>query len=374
MQFKVDGTNSGAAVTAAPFSHSLNTTTLSNGSHSLTAVASDASGQTTSAAVPITVNNATAPTISISSPASGATVSGTVTVTTTVSSNTTSVQFKVDGTNSGAAVTAAPFSHSLNTTTLSNGSHSLTAVASDASGQTTSAAVPITVNNATAPTISISSPASGATVSGTVTVTTTVSSNTTSVQFKVDGTNSGAAVTAAPFSHSLNTTALTNGSHSLTAVASDASGQTTSAAVPITVNNATAPTISISSPATGATVSGTVTVTTTVSSNTTSVQFKVDGTNSGAAVTAAPFSHSLNTTTLTNGSHSSDGCGKRCFRTNHQRGGTDHGEQCHSADHLDQFAGDRVRRCRDGDGDDDGVVEHHAACNSRWMGRIRGRR
>jgi acid phosphatase len=71
-----------------------------------------------------------------------------------------------------------------------------------------------------------------------VTVTTTVSSNTTSVQFKVDGTNSGAAVTAAPFSHSLNTTALANGSHSLTAVASNSASQsTTSTAVVITVNN-----------------------------------------------------------------------------------------------------------------------------------------
>ena len=238
VQFKVDGANSGAAVTAAPFSHTLNTTALANGSHTLTAVASDASGQTTSAAVAITVNNAAAPTISISSPASGATVSGTVTVTTTVSTNTTSVQFKVDGANSGAAVTAAPFSHTLNTTALANGSHTLTAVASDASGQTTSAAVAITVNNAAAPTISISSPASGATVSGTVTVTTTVSSNTTSVQFKVDGANSGAAVTAAPFSHSLNTTALANGSHTLTAVASNSANQsTTGTPVVITVNN-----------------------------------------------------------------------------------------------------------------------------------------
>jgi hypothetical protein len=180
----------------------------------------------------------TAVTVSIDTPASGATVSGTVTVTTTVSSNTTSVQFKVDGANSGAAVTAAPFIHTLNTTALTNGSHTLTAVASDASGQTTSAAVAITVNNAAAPTISISSPASGATVSGTVTVTTTVSSNTTSVQFKVDGANSGAAVTAAPFSDSLNTTALTNGSHTLTAVASNSANQsTTGTPVVITVNN-----------------------------------------------------------------------------------------------------------------------------------------
>jgi len=45
-------------------------------------------------------------------------------------------------------VTVAPFSHSLDTTTLSNGSHSLTAVASNSASQSTpSAPVAITVNN-----------------------------------------------------------------------------------------------------------------------------------------------------------------------------------------------------------------------------------
>ena len=306
VQFKVDGANSGAAVTTAPFGFSLNTITLSNGSHSLSAVATNSASQTaTSATVTITVNNSSAPSISITSPASGATVSGTVAVSTSVSSNTTSVQFKVDGANSGAAVTSAPFGFSLNTTTLSNGSHSLSAVATNSASQTaTSATVTVTVNNSSAPSISITSPASGATVSGTVAVSTSVSSNTTSVQFKVDGANSGAAVTTAPFGFSLNTTTLSNGSHSLSAVATNSASQTaTSATVSITVNNSSAPSISITSPASGATVSGTVAVSTSVSSNTTSVQFKVDGTNTGAAVTSAPFSLSLNTKTLSNGSH-----------------------------------------------------------------------
>ncbi len=307
VQFTVDGNNSGAAVTSAPFSFSLNTTALSNGSHALAAVASNSASQTaTSASVRITVNNSSAPTVSITSPASGATVSGTVAVSTSVSSNTTSVQFKVDGANSGAAVTTAPFGFSLNTTTLSNGSHSLSAVATNSANQTaTSATVTITVNNSSAPSISITSPASGATVSGTVAVSTSVSSNTTSVQFKVDGANSGAAVTTAPFGFSLNTTTLSNGSHSLSAVATNSASQTaTSATVTVTVNNSSTPSISITSPASGATVSGTVAVSSSVSSNTTSVQFKVDGANSGAAVTTAPFGFSLNTTTLSNGSHS----------------------------------------------------------------------
>ena len=306
VQFKVDGHNSGPTVTSAPFTYSLDSTKLSDGTHSLTAEAIDASGQSTSSsAVSIIVANAGAPSVSITSPASGATVSGTVPITTSVSSNTAGVQLMVDGNNSGSTVTAAPFSFSLNTATLTDGSHSLAAVASTSSGRsTTSATVLITVSNSSAPTISITSPASGATVSGTVAVSTSVSSNTTSVQFKVDGANSGAAVTTAPFGFSLNTTTLSNGSHSLSAVATNSASQTaTSATVTITVNNSSAPSISITSPASGATVSGTVAVSTSVSSNTTSVQFKVDGTNTGAAVTSAPFSLSLNTKTLSNGSH-----------------------------------------------------------------------
>jgi len=54
----VDGANSGAADTSSPYNFPLNTTTLSNGSHSLTTVATDTSGnKTTSAAIPITVSN-----------------------------------------------------------------------------------------------------------------------------------------------------------------------------------------------------------------------------------------------------------------------------------------------------------------------------
>ena len=312
VQFQVDSNNTGAEVLAAPYTYSLNTATLSNGSHSLTAVARDAAGNRgTSAALTIAVNNQVPPTISIISPAAGVTLSGTISVSTSVSSNTASVQFQVDGGNTGAPVTSAPFSYSLNTATLSNANHSIAAIASSSSGQTASASVTANVNNIappTPPTISISSPASGATGSGTITVSTSVSSNTVSVQFKVDGGNTGTPVTSAPFSYSLNTTSLSNGSHSLTAVASNAAAQTTtSAAVSISVNNVappTPPTISITSPASGATVSGTITVSTNVSTNTASVQFQMDGGNTGTPVTSAPFSYSLNTTTLSNGNHS----------------------------------------------------------------------
>ncbi|MFY9532226.1 MAG: Ig-like domain-containing protein [Candidatus Acidiferrales bacterium] len=186
-------------------------------------------------------NPPTLPTVAITSPASGATVSGAVTVSTSVSANTTSVQFRVDGNNASTAVTSAPFSYSLNTTKLSNGSHSLTAAASNAAGQTTtSAAVRINVNNPppTSPTVSITSPASGATVSGTITVTANATDNAgvTKVEFYLDNSLQ-TTDTSSPYSWSWNTTSVTNGSHTITTKCYGAAGSTATASVMVDVNN-----------------------------------------------------------------------------------------------------------------------------------------
>jgi len=250
VQFKLDGNNLGAEDTTAPYSVSWNTTAASNGSHTLTAVARDSLGVLwTSDPVTVTVfNDTTPPTVSITSPASGTIVGGTIGVTASASDNVgvVGVQFLLDGLNAGAEVTAAPYSVSWNTTTASNGSHSLTAVARDAAGnRATSAPVAVTVSNGappdtTPPTVSITSPASGASVSGTVTMIATASDNVgvAGVQFLLDGVNVGAEVTAAPYSAPWDTTTASRGSHTLTAVARDAAdNRTTSAPVSVTVAN-----------------------------------------------------------------------------------------------------------------------------------------
>lgn len=101
----------------------------------------------------------TAPTIAIASPANGAVVTGTINVSANASDNVgvTGVQFIWDGANLGNALLSAPYSISVNTTTGTNGPHTLTAVARDAAGnQTTATAVTIQVKNTvnTAPTVS----------------------------------------------------------------------------------------------------------------------------------------------------------------------------------------------------------------------------
>ena len=136
-----------------------------------------------------------------------------------------------------------------NTTAVANGSYTLSARARDAAGnQTTSTIITVTVNNvssdSTPPTVSMTAPAAGATVSGTVALSANASDNVgvVGVQFLVNGAASGAEDTSSPYSVNWNTTAVANGSYTLSARARDAAGnQTTSASITVTVNNTATP-------------------------------------------------------------------------------------------------------------------------------------
>jgi hypothetical protein len=188
--------------------------------------------------------------VTMSSPASGSTVSGTVPVSADVTIvgllTVQSVQFKLDGNNLGAPDTSSPYSVSWNTAGASNGSHTLTAVATAVLGlQFASNAVTVTVSNGppadtSPPTVGITSPTGGQTVQGTITVAANASDNVgvAGVQFMLDGTGLGAEDASAPYSVSWNTTTAADGTHTLSAAARDAAGnRTTSAPVTVTVSN-----------------------------------------------------------------------------------------------------------------------------------------
>ena len=114
-----------------------NTATATNGPHTLTAVARDAAG------------NRRPPRPSrhrrqrcdgaggvVTAPANGATVQATIDVSADASDNVavSGVQFKLDGANLGSEDTSTPYTLTWDTSTATNGSHALTAVARDAAG------------------------------------------------------------------------------------------------------------------------------------------------------------------------------------------------------------------------------------------------
>ena len=94
-------------------------------------------------------SDTTAPVVSISAPANNAAVSGNVTISVNASDNVgvANVIVKVDGTQVGNALAAAPYSVTWNSDLVANGNHTVTATASDAEGNSSTSAITINVSN-----------------------------------------------------------------------------------------------------------------------------------------------------------------------------------------------------------------------------------
>ena len=134
------------------------------------------------------------PSVSIMAPTSGQTVSGTVIVSASASDNVgiAWVQFKVDGVAVGPQDTTSPYNYSLVTTTLTNATHTITAVASDTSGNTTtSAAISFTVSNSSSKPISLVQITPKAASASTSSISLSFASNTVAGDFLIVGFDYG---------------------------------------------------------------------------------------------------------------------------------------------------------------------------------------
>ncbi len=144
--------------TTVPYSVNVNTASVANGTYVVTARAIDLAGNVTDSAVTLTVANGvdtTLPTVSVTAPVAAATVRGSVTFSANASDNVAvaRVEFLVDGALL-AADTSSPYSVTWNTTTVSQGAHTLMARAIDtANNAKTSTAVSVTVDNVPASTL-----------------------------------------------------------------------------------------------------------------------------------------------------------------------------------------------------------------------------
>ena len=232
---------------------SFSTSTLSIGTHTITARATDLAGGTGTAEIDITVNPDALPLVTIANPATG-------------SAHTVNRAIDFNGTandpEDGDLTASIAWSSSLDgdigtgasfsTSALSIGSHTITASATDLAGGTGTAEIDITVNPDALPLVTIASPATGSqhTINRAIVFGGTANdpedgdlTATIAWSSSLDGSIGTGA--------SISISALSLGTHTITASATDLAGGTGTAEIDITVNPDALPLVTIANPASG---------------------------------------------------------------------------------------------------------------------------
>jgi hypothetical protein len=202
------------------------------------------------AAAPALAADTTPPSVSWKAPQPGGTLTGTYYNDTRIEATATDdvgvdhVDFRADGVFVNTE-RSAPYTGNWDTTKVADGRHVLTATAFDAAGNSTSASLEVVVANGAAggPTVTWKAPTDGRTVSGNLNggtaceVTATKGASSVSkVEFLLDGTLLNTELTA-PYTCYFDTRKVADGTHVLTAKATDSAGRVTSSSITVTVAN-----------------------------------------------------------------------------------------------------------------------------------------
>jgi C1A family cysteine protease len=188
-----------------------------------------------------------APSVTILNPVNGASVSSQVTIQATASDNVgvKSVTLSVDGT-LVSSLTAGPYDFSWNADAVSIGNHIVSVMAIDAAGNSATSSITIAVNapaiDVTATSVNIITPTNGATLSGVASVQVSASDNVgvASVELLLDDKSMGS-LSAAPYTFSIDTATVANGTHTLSARAMDAAGNSSTSTITVAVNTTIVP-------------------------------------------------------------------------------------------------------------------------------------
>ena len=221
----IDGKILGAS---PPYTFSWDSTSVPNGQHTISAAAFDRNDNQIGAdSIAVVVSNGAA---RILSPTNGATVFGTVSIQTQVSSQVLWENVYIDGKH---LASSPPYTFSWDSTTVADGSHTISIKAYDKNGtQIGAASVTVKVGNSAA---KILSPVNGATVSGTVSIQTQVSSQVLWENVYIDGKH---LASSPPYTFSWNSTTVPNGQHVISVKAFDRSNALIGgASVTVTVKN-----------------------------------------------------------------------------------------------------------------------------------------
>jgi len=271
------------------------TTGTADGVRSIAVIATDVAGNNATATRSVVVDN-TAPTASFSSPAAGSSVRGQITVAFAATDvNLASATLAYGGTTVSVTGTT---SASVDTRTLGDGARTLTLTAVDKAGNSRTATLSLTIDN-TAPSAALTFPEAGAHLRGTVNARFAASD----VNFDRGNITIGTRsfdIAAGQTTRAVDTTALADGTYTMTLTVVDRAGNVGSASVSVTVDN-TVPTVSISAPTANANLRGSATITwSAADANLDQVWLTIDGETQDVTGTT---SFAWNTNTIGDGSH-----------------------------------------------------------------------
>lgn len=307
--------------TAAPYVVSVPVTRADNGPHAYTARAFDAANNSaTSAPANVTIDippsDTTPPTVFLVSSAVNVTTASTITLAVTAADDVgvARVEF-YEGTTLLGTRTSAPYEFPISFTTPGTGTHTYTARAFDAAGNSgTSAAVVVSVQiqepDLVSPTVALTSSATSVITASTVTLSAAATDDVgvARVEF-YEGTTLIGTRTSAPYEVFISFTSADNGAHTYTARAFDAAGNSaTSSAVNVTVDirapDTVSPTVSLAASATNVTTASTVTLIATASDDVgvARVEFYEGATLLGTRA-SAPYELAIAFTSADNGVH-----------------------------------------------------------------------
>lgn len=327
VEVKIDDGAWNATSGTSSWSYTWESTTVSDGQHTITARATNSSGNTSTDSHTVTVDNTDEPpTVSIDSPSEGATVSGSVQVSGTASDpdgSVQTVQLRVDGGAWNTTSGTSSWSYGWDTTGVSDGQHALEARSYDGTSYSSVASRTVTVDNQASggssdqvPSVTIDNPSDGATVEGSVVIEGTASDpegTLQRVEVRIDGGTWQTASGTSSWTYAWDTTQGADGQHTVEARSYDGGNHSPVDKHVVTVDNdgsssetTSAPSIQIDQPSEGATVSQTITIRGSASDPEGSVAFvlvRIDDSDWREASGTVVWDRSWNTTALTNGEH-----------------------------------------------------------------------
>jgi hypothetical protein len=260
-QVKADGTTNLLTGSTPTWNQSVSISSLSEGSHSIQATATDLAGNSGLSTARTIIVDRSNPTVLLSSPTRNQRVGSSMNIKgSATDTNLSGWQVKADGATILLNGSTPTWDQSVSTSSLSEGSHSIQATATDLagnSGSSTSKSITVDRN----PTVVLNTPTSNQFVSSSMNVSGSASDSTLSGwQVKADGTTNLLTGSTTTWNQSVSTSSLNEGSHSIQVTATDIAGNSgLSTSITITVDRIN-PSVVINTPTDGANVSGTVSI------------------------------------------------------------------------------------------------------------------